>query len=281
MTTHSHNQPAAVLELTGESTPARILLRDLWRDRDLLPMLAAKDFHARYRSAALGVLWSVLLPLFQGAVLAVVFSKVVRIPIAPDVSYPVFVISGMVLWSYFTQSITSGSTAIVDGAPIATKVYFPRVILPAVPAMTNVVALAISASTVVLLMLLFDVSITATLLLFPVAIALLLALASLGSILLALAHVYFRDVRYLVQAALLVGLYASPVIYPLERAERFEDLLLANPVTGALQLARYAVFGEAHLLGAAVASTCLWILGLAVVTLLAYRRHERIAVDRL
>jgi lipopolysaccharide transport system permease protein len=244
-------------------------------------MLAAKDFHARYRSASLGVLWSVVLPLLQGAVLAVVFTKVVRIPVAPGVSYPVFVISGMVLWTYFSQSVVAGSTAIVDGAAIATKVYFPRLILPAVPALTNVVAVSISAATVVLLMVAFDVPLRASLLLLPVAVAMLLALASLASSLLALAHVYFRDVRYLVQATLLVALYATPVIYPLERAARFEGILLANPVTGVLQLARQAVFGEADRLGAAVASTCGWLVALAAVAVVAYRRHERIAVDRL
>lgn len=270
-----------VLELTGEASPWRTLLGDLWRERDLLPMLAAKDFHARYRSASLGVLWSVLLPLLQGAVLAVVFTRVVRIPIGEGVSYPVFVISGMVLWSYFSQSLVAGSTAIVDGSAIATKVYFPRLILPAVPALTNVVALLIANATVLLLMAVFDQPYLADLVLLPAALGLLFLLVTTLAALLALAHVYFRDIRYLVQALLLVALYATPVIYPLERADRYEGVLLANPVTGVLQLARQAVFGEAHRLGAAVTSTVAWIVGLTVLALLAYRRHERVAVDRL
>ena len=270
-----------VLELTGEVTPVRRLLADLWAARGLLPMLAAKDFHARYRSASLGVLWSDFLPLLQGAVLAVVFTKVVRIPVSTGLSYPVFVISGMVLWSYFTQSLTAGATSIVDGGAIASKVYFPRAILPAVPAAANLVSFAISAAMVVVLMAAFGVAFRPTLLLLPVAMALTTVTATLLAAILAVAHVYFRDVRYIVQAVLLVALYAAPVIYPLERAERFEPVLLANPITGPLQLARFAIFGEVARLGPALASTAMWLVTLAAAVLLVYRSHERVAVDRL
>src|SRR3954465_2104874 len=102
-----------VLELTGETTPLPVLVRDLWSRRSLLPMLAAKDFPSRYRSASLGVLWSVFLPLLQGAVLAAVFTKIVKID--TPYSYPVFGLSGMVTWSYFTQSIYPHSTSFFDG----------------------------------------------------------------------------------------------------------------------------------------------------------------------
>lgn len=270
-----------VLELTGETTPVRTLVGDLWRHRDLLPMLAAKDFHARYRSASLGVLWSVFLPLLQGAVFAIVFTRVVRVPLAPGMSYPVFVISGMVLWSYFTQSLTAGSTAIVDGGAIAGKVYFPRSILPAVPAVANAVSFAISAAMLLGLMVVFDVPFRPTLLLFPVAMVLTAALAALLASLLTLLHVYFRDVRYAVQAALLVAMYASPVIYPLNEAKGLQPILLANPVTGVLQLARFALFGDADRLGVAVTISACWLVSLTIAALFAYRRHERIAVDRL
>jgi lipopolysaccharide transport system permease protein len=273
--------PHTVLELSGESTPIPVLVRDLWQHRGLLPMLAAKDFHARYRSASLGILWSVFLPLLQGAVFAVVFTRVVRIPVSPDTNYPVFVISGMVLWSYFTQSVIAGSTAIVDGASIAGKVYFPRLILPAVPVLANGVSFVISGVTLLGLMAVFGVSYRVELLLLPVGMALTALLAALLASLLTLLHVYFRDVRYMVQAVLLVALYIAPVIYPLAQAKRLQNILLVNPVTGPLQLTRFAIFGEAERLGASLLITAAWIVALTIITLLAYRRHERVAVDRL
>ena len=270
----------SVLDLRGEKTPARLLLRDLWRERGLLPMLAAKDFHARYRSASLGVLWSVFLPILQGAVLAIVFTKVVKI--STPYSYPVFVLSGMVTWSYFSSSLTTGATAIVDASAIASKVYFPRLILPAVPALANLPSYAISSGVVVLLMLALGVGISPAILLLPLAMALTVALAIALSALVTLAHVYFRDVRYVVQATLMVALYATPVIYPLDRAKGLRPLLIwGNPMTGAIQLVRYAVFRQADSVGPAVLSSLVWLVVLSVAAVLAYRRHERVAVDRL
>jgi lipopolysaccharide transport system permease protein len=280
-TATSNRAASPVLELSGEATPMPTLLRDLWAHRGLLPMLAAKDFHARYRSATLGVLWSVLLPLLQGGVFAVVFTRVVGVPHDDGISYPVFVISGMVMWSFFTQSLTAGSTSIVDGGAIAGKVYFPRSILPAVPVLANTVSLAIAQGTVLGLMLLFGVSFGVTLLLLPVAMVLTAAVATILAEPLALLHVYFRDVRYVVQAGLLIALYASPVIYPLDAAGDLRPVLLVNPMTGALQLTRFAVFGEADALGPTVAVSVAWIIGLGAAALLAFRRHERIAMDRL
>src|SRR6201989_876306 len=105
----------AVLELAGESTPVKDLLRGVARSWRLLPMLAKQDYVARYRSAMLGLLWSVFLPLLQGAVLAVVFTHVVRIH-SDAPSYPVFVLAGMTAWAYLSTSWSLGSTAIVDSS---------------------------------------------------------------------------------------------------------------------------------------------------------------------
>jgi lipopolysaccharide transport system permease protein len=269
-----------VLDLTGEATPLAKLLGDLWRGRRLLPMLAAKDFHSRYRSASLGVLWSVFLPLLQGAVLAVVFTRVVHV--STGVSYPVFVVSGIVTWSFFSLSLTIGSSAIVDKAEIAGKVYFPRLILAGVPALANMVSYAISSVVILILMGLFGVTFQWTLVLLPAAMLLAMMLTILLSAIAMLAHVYFRDVRYIVQAMLLVALYATPIIYPLQKAHSLRPLLVyGNPMTGVIQLTRFAVFGSADSVGVSVAVSFAYMVALALVTLAAYRRHERIAVDRL
>lgn len=278
-----HTSPAEatpVLELTGETTPLSSLLRDLWRRRALLPMLASKDFHARYRSASLGVLWSVFLPVLQGVVLAAVFTRIVRVQV--PYSYPVFVLSGMISWSFFSSSTSVAMTAIVDGSPIATKVYFPRLLLPAVPVAANSVGYAISTAVVVVLMVVLGEPIGRTLLLLPFAMVLVATLAFLVGAITSMMHVYFRDVRYMVQAVLMVGLYGTPVIYPLSQAGSLRPfLMLANPMTGAVQLVRFAVFGEADAVGAALSSTLVWIAALILIALVLYGRYERVAVDRL
>jgi lipopolysaccharide transport system permease protein len=276
-----------VLELTGEATPIRALLTDLWARRGLIRMLAVKDFNARYRSAALGVLWSVAIPLLQGIVLSIVFTKLVKISVTNGVSYPVFVLSGTVMWSFFSGSLNNGSTVIVDQGQIAGKVYFPRLILSIAPPLANSVSFVLSVLVLLPVMLIAGVDFRLTLLLFPAAMLLLLVLVILLGSLTSLAHVYFRDVRYIVQATLLVLLYATPVIYPFEKttgpgvAPVYHWLLLANPVTGPLVLARWCVFGRGAYVLPAVATSLAWCAVLTLVTLLAYRRHERVAVDRL
>ena len=98
----------------------------------------------------------------------------------------------------------------------------------------------------------------------------------------ALLHVYFRDVRYLVSALLLVLFYATPVIYPLSFTHGvLRTVVLLNPGTGVVQLTRFAVYGNAEGIGKSLISTAVWIVVLTATALLAFRRHERVAVDRL
>lgn len=280
MATSTPSKP--VLDLSGEVTPLRALVGDLWHHRGLVPMLAAKDFHSRYRSASLGVLWSVLLPLIQGAVLAVVFTKVVKIGIGHGDSYAVFVMTGTVLWAYFQAGLGSGSTTIVDQGPIAGKVYFPRLILPTVPALANFVGFAISMLVALALMPFFSVDLRLRLLLLPTAMAMVFVEVVVMSAICAVAHVYFRDVRYLVQAVLMVAFYATPVIYPLDKPHGWlRAVITANPMSGPVQLTRFAVFGHAPSLAVALAWMVAEIAALVVVTLLVYRRYERVACDRL
>jgi lipopolysaccharide transport system permease protein len=276
-----------VLDLTGESTPIRAIVTDLWARRSLIWMLAVKDFNARYRSAALGVLWSVAIPVMQGIVLSVVFTKLVKISVANGLSYPVFVLSGTILWSFFSGSLNAGSTVIVDQGQIAGKVYFPRLILSIAPPLANSVSFILSALVLLPIMVIAGTPFKLTLLVLPVAMFLMFVLVILIGSLTSLAHVYFRDVRYIVQASLLVMMYATPVIYPFEKAigpgvsPIYRWILLANPATGPLVLARWCVFGRGAYVLPAIGTTLLWCVALATVSLFSYRRHERVAVDRL
>src|SRR5690606_25855865 len=185
--------------------------------------------------AALGVVWSVVLPLVQTAVLAVVFSRVLRFGGEVE-SYAAYVMSGMLLWSYFSSTLTPSTTAIVDAASLTDKVWFPRVLLVLTAPLANLVGLVVTLVVMVLLLPAFGVDLTARLLLLPAAGVLLLAFtASLAATLAAL-NVWFRDVRYIVQAALLVWIYLTPIIYPAHLLGRYAGWLDANPMTGIVTL---------------------------------------------
>ena len=270
---------APVLALDGRPAPVRTLLGDLVRARGLLVMLARQDFAARYRSASLGLAWTVLLPLLQGAVLALVFTRVVKVSTTEP--YAGFVLVGMATWGYLNGSLSAGSTSIVDGGALATKLYFPRLVLPAVASVSGLVGYGLSLLVAVVVALSQTGEVSVQLLLLPAVMALACAFVTALSALTALLHVWFRDVRYLVTALLLVAFYATPVIYPLSLTGSLRPVVLANPATGLLQLTRWCVFGRADSVGASLAVTVAWTLGLAVVTVAAYCRHDRTACDRL
>lgn len=264
----------------------RALLGDLVRHRDLLRLLAMQDFRSRYRSASLGLLWSVLLPVLQGVVIAVVFSRLIGGGKAHN--YLPYVIIGMTVWSFLQTAVVTGSSSIVDNGQIAGRIYFPRLTLPAVPPSAGLPGLLVSLAVAEAVTLATGHGIHVQILLLPLVIALAWTLAATVAAVATIAHVYSRDVRYLAQAGMLVLFYATPVIYRLQAGNGVRALpsslrpfVIANPFTGVIELARYSLLGTADVLGQTLLATAAWLVVLAVAALFAYARLERVACDRL
>ena len=119
----------AGVDLGPEAPPVRALVRDVWRSRGLVTILARQDFFVRYRRASLGLAWAAALPIVQAVVLSFVLSRIVTLDVG-GIRYPVFVYAGVVAVSYLSTVVASGSTSVVDGAGLSTKIYFPRLVLP-------------------------------------------------------------------------------------------------------------------------------------------------------
>lgn len=268
-----------VLELSAAPASRRAVLRDFAAHGDVLLALARKDFQTRYKRATLGVLWAVAVPVLQASVMAVVFSKIVRFDTKGG--YAPFVMVGVVAWSFFAGTLTSGSTAIVDNASLTEKIWFPRSLLPVVPSLANVVGLLISVAVVLLLLPFFDVGYSAHLVLLVPAVLLIVAFTAALSLALAALHVYFRDVRYLVQAALLVWMYVTPIIYPQAILGRWSWLLDFNPLTGIVDLFRLGAIGTSPGWSRPVIVSVLATVALTAVAVEAYRRHDRLFADQL
>jgi lipopolysaccharide transport system permease protein len=268
-----------VLELTAAPATRREIVADVLSHREVLIALARKDFQTRYKRATLGVLWAVAVPVLQASVMAVVFTKIVRFD--TEGKYAPFVMVGIVAWTFFAGTLTTGSTAIVENASLTEKVWFPRSLLPIVPALANVIGFLISLTVVVLLLPAFDVALRPRLLLLVPATILLVAFTAALSLVLAGLHVYFRDVRYLVQAALLVWIYVTPIIYPQDLLGRWSWLLDFNPLTGIVDLFRLGTIGVAPDWQRPVAVAVGLTIGLALVAVEVYRRHDRLFADQL
>jgi len=261
--------PSAVcpqLVLRDEWTPLRSLAGAMWRSRDLCVMLARKDFFVRYRRASLGVFWAVALPALQAVVLAVVLSRIVNISVE---HYPVFIFSGIVGWTYFSTTLAAGATSIVDNSELSSRIYFPRALLPLSVCLSNVFALAVGVTILLLVAPLSGLGlgwhtfylIPASMLIFAVAVGLTLVSSAV--------HVYFRDAKYIVQAALLVWFYLTPIFYPLGQLDGLVRLAVElNPITGAVEMFHAGVIAGYSPALLSTVATLAWtgaLIGLAAV----------------
>jgi lipopolysaccharide transport system permease protein len=271
---------AAGFELEGESTPIKELLRDIWRSRGLVRMLARKDFFVRYRRASFGMLWAACLPLFQATVLAVVFSKVVRVK--TETPYAAFVFPAYAAWSYFASTLPGASTAIVDNSGLSNKIYFPRAVLPITNVISNLYGFAFTLVALLGVCVAFDVIPGwHVILLVPATLLLVLLTAGLGLLISGL-HVYFRDLRFFLQAALSVWLFVTPVLYPLAQADgALRVIIRINPMTGVAELFRAAITSEEHGWGSSVAVTVAWVVATLAAAALVHRRYNRVFSDLL
>ena len=256
-------------------------MEGLWQFRGVLVALSQKDFQVRYKRAALGVLWSVAMPVLQSVVLVYVFSRVGRFGSGHTFSYAGFVLAGMGPWVYVSTSIVASTTAIVEAAGLTDKVWFPRAILTLVPPGANLVMLA--ASSVILLVALpwLGVSLGLRLALLLPAAALAVAFACAVGMVLGAMYVYFRDLKFLVQAFVLVWLYLTPIVYPASALGSDARWLDFNPLTGIVGLFQHAAVGAPGPSLRAVAISLATTSVLLVVAVAVHRRYDRLFVDLL
>jgi homopolymeric O-antigen transport system permease protein len=266
-------------ELQGESTKIARFLRDLWRSRFLIRTLAKKDFFVKYRRASIGMLWAVGLPLIQAIVLAVIFSRIARFQ--TPIKYSVYAFSGTLPWGFFSGVVGSATTAIVDGSGLATKIYFPRAVLPMVVVASTFHGFLPALVVLVLMAAVLGVHIGIHLVLLIPAMALMIALSSAFALVFAPLHVYFRDMRYLVQAALLPWFWASGVIFPLKALGSWRRYFEFNPVVGMLELFRASLSAAPADYLRPVLISVVWVLVLWLAALPLYRRYDRVFVDLL
>lgn len=265
--------------LTAKPPSVFDVVRDAWKSRELIAILARKDFYVKYRRATFGLLWAAALPLLQALVLAFVVSKFANFETGSH--YAVQVLSGTVAWSAFSMVVSTGSTSVVDGAGLSSKIYFPRLVLPLANVVTAAYSLWISVAVLIVTALITGVGLGVYTLYLVPATLIVLVLAAAFSLVLSASHVYFRDTRYLVQAALLVWLYLTPVIYPLSAIGRARVFIEMNPVTGVAEMFRAATVGADNGWGVSLLWTGAWCVVLLVGGLLLHRRYDRVFVDLL
>lgn len=264
-------------ENRSEGTPL-LSGRELWSARELVGFFALRDFRVRYKQAVVGVAWVVVQPLVTVAAFTLAFQRIA--PVASyGIAYPVFALSGLLGWTYISQSISRGSEILVSNPALVSKVYFPRLVAPIASLLPPLVDLFVGLGLLTVLCAVYHAAPSSALLLLPLWLALLVLTAVGPVLLLAAANVRFRDVRYVVPPALQAFLFISPVAYSgtnLVGTSRF--LYSLNPAAGALELGRFVLVDgpwPGWGLGVSAASSTV----LAVIGLLYFQRAQRSFAD--
>lgn len=218
-------------------------LGDLWAHRELLYFLAWRDVKVRYKQTAIGVAWAVLQPLLTMLVFTLIFGTFARIP-SDGVPYPLFAFAALLPWNFFAQALTRGASSLVANAPVLTKVYFPRLLVPVASACLPALDFCFSFPVLGGLMAWFGVPLSWRLVTLPLFILLAVMTALAMSLLLAPIHVRYRDVGHAVPFLVQMWLYASPVVYPTSLIpEPWRPLYALNPLVGVIEGFRWALLG--------------------------------------
>ena len=218
--------------------------KELFRYRELLWVLAARDIKVRYKQTVLGILWALIQPVSSMIIFSIIFGRLAKID-SGDIPYPIFVYAGLLPWTFFSASLTNTSNALLNSGYILTKVYFPRFILPMASVGAALVDFMISLSLLFALMAYYEVPITIHLLMAPIILlGTVFTAIGVGGFLSGIA-VRYRDFRYVIPFGIQFWMYISPVVYPPTLIpETYRWLLYVNPMTGFIDGFRSAFLGE-------------------------------------
>lgn len=248
--------------------------------RELLFFLVWRDVAVRYKQAILGVAWAILKPLMTTLVFAVIFGKIARLP-SGETPYPLLVLSGLLPWLYISSTIIECGNSLVGNASLITKVYFPRLIVPTIGVIANLVDFFVGICLLIIMLFWFGFGLGSNILLLPIVLVTLVLLALGAGILAAALNARYRDISFLLPFLVSLGLYLSPIGFASSVIpEKWRQIYSLNPMVGIIDGFRYAVLGDSYVFSP-------WLLGYAffisilmiVVGISYFRSVERDIVD--
>jgi lipopolysaccharide transport system permease protein len=274
------SMPHLVIEPRGYW--ASFNLRDLWRYRELFYFLTWRDVKVRYKQTALGAAWAILQPVFNMILFSLIFGKVAKLP-SDNVPYPLFAFAGLLPWTFFSNAIGMAGNSLVGNSNLITKVYFPRMIIPAAAVLAGLVDFAFAFAVMGVLLVWYQVPLSLNLILAPALVVLVSVLAFATGTLLSSLNVKYRDIRYVIPFLIQFWFFATPIIYPVSMMPgKYQWIYRLNPLTGIIEAFRVALLsGLNHSSFDWVAIGSSTIVTLALLTYAAYhfRGTERIFAD--
>jgi lipopolysaccharide transport system permease protein len=253
-------------------------LRDLWSYRELLYFLTWRDVKVRYKQTLLGAAWAIIQPLFAMLIFTLFFGRLAGVP-SDGITYPLFAYAGLLPWMFFSNALTASGNSLVGSSHLITKVYFPRIIIPAAAVMAGLVDFAIAFVILAGLMAYYRVPLVWSMWMLPVLVSLTVLIALGVGMWTSALNVKYRDVRHALPFVIQLWMFATPIIYPSSIVPaRWRWALAINPLAGVIESYRASLFGRRFnwpMLATSTAAT----LAILVCSAYLFRRMEKSFAD--
>jgi len=254
-------------------------LKEIWDYRELLYFLTKRDIKVRYKQTVLGGLWAIIQPVFMMVVFTLFFGRLAKMP-SDGIPYPIFVYAGLLPWTYFANAVSASGNSLVGSANLITKVYFPRLIIPASASLAGLLDFFIAMLVMGAMMIYYHFVPNIGILLFPLLVGLTFLCAVGVGLWLSALNVQYRDIRYVIPFLIQLWMFVSPVIYPVSMVkEKYQWLLALNPMGGVIKAYRASLLGHIpidwFLLG--ISTSIIFVLFLS--GLYYFRRMEKTFAD--
>jgi lipopolysaccharide transport system permease protein len=269
--------PLTVIEPRKGWVPAD--LKEIWNYRELLYFLTKRDIQVRYKQTVLGGLWAIIQPAFTMIVFTLFFGQLAKMP-SEGIPYPIFVYAGLLPWTYFANAVSASGNSLVGSSNLITKVYFPRIMIPASAALAGLLDFAVAVLVLAVLMVYYQFLPGAAILVFPGLVALTFLCAVSTGLWLSALNVQFRDIRYVIPFVIQIWLFVSPVIYPVSLVrENLQWVLAINPMVGVIHAYRASLLGHQPIDWSLLGISTMMIIALFLSGLYYFRRMERTFAD--
>lgn len=274
-------------EITPQSYAHGLGLKELWQKRYLIWLFIKRDITVQFKQTIFGMGWYFISPLFSMFMYIIVFGRIAGIP-TDDVPQPVFYLSGICLWDYFSSCLTSVAGTFQSNAGLFGKVYFPRLVSPVSVVISRLFRFSLQLGTFVFVYLFFvfkGVNLRPTwyLLLFPVLVFMIQCLAlGLGLIISSLTTKY-RDLVNFFGVFVSLWMYATPIVYPLSYVTNptLHKIMLFNPMTAIIETFKYGAYGAGEFSWTALGYSALIIFVLLFIGIAMFNRKQKFFIDTI
>jgi ABC-2 type transport system permease protein/lipopolysaccharide transport system permease protein len=206
------------------------MFREQYEYRELLYRMTAKDLLVRYKQAVMGFGWAIFMPIVNTILFSVIFTRVATLE--TEVPYPIFAFTGLLFWNFFASALRFSVTSLAGNATLVTKVYFPREIFPFSAILVSLVDTLVGAVILVLLMIYYQYPPAPTLFFLPVLLLIQIFFTAGIALLISMANLFLRDVKYIFEMVVTVWMFATSVVYPVGLVGgKLGTLLQLNPMT--------------------------------------------------